>query len=424
MDIQILELKIREYFRQRTGLELIASENYVSRGVYRAMGSIFTNKYAEGYPGHRYYGGCENVDQVERLAIERACKLFDCEYANVQPHCGTSANMAVVKAVCNLGDTILALSLNSGGHLTHSSPVSFIGKEYNVITYNVDEGGFINYSEIERLAAEHQPKLIIAGASAYSREWDYNRLFRAKMNCNALLMFDMAHTAGLVAAKLLKNPCNMADIVTSTTHKTLRGPRGGIILMKRDFVNPKGLKDGKGRVKMMSEVLNSTVFPMLQGGPLENMVAAKAVCFKEALKPSFVKYQTQVIENSKNLAQALKDMGYNIVSGGTDNHSFLINLRSKFPGLTGKAAEVALEDCGITVNKNMVPRDNRSPFQTSGLRIGTPAITSRGMKDMNKIAKWIDRILSAYVTLDFETRREIRNEVKSYCIKYPLRRWM
>lgn len=394
--------------RQLNGIELIASENYVSDDIYEALGSVCTNKYAEGYPGHRYYGGCGVIDQIEQLAIDRVCKLFNCSYANVQPHSGSQANRAVTEAVLNPGDTVLALDLNCGGHLTHSSPVSYIGKYYNVETYGSTKDGIVDYDELIDKARKIKPKMIIAGASAYSREWGYEALLEAKKQSEAILMFDMAHTAGLIAAGLLINPCKYADIVTSTTHKTLRGPRGGIILMREDF-------EYEG--KLMSKRINSSVFPGNQGGPLENTIAAKAVCFGEALSPEFVEYQKQVVKNAKNLAQSLQDFGFHIITGGTDNHSFLIDLRTKYPDMTGKDAETILGQCDITVNKNMIPGDTRSPFKTSGLRLGTPAITTRGMKDMELIARFINRALSG------ENPQNIKNEVNYFANQYKLYAW-
>ena len=394
--------------RQLNGIELIASENYVSDDIYEALGSVCTNKYAEGYPGHRYYGGCGVIDQIEQLAIDRACKLFNCSYANVQPHSGSQANRAVTEAVLSPGDTVLALDLNCGGHLTHSSPVSYIGKYYNVETYGSTKNGIVYYDELIDKARKIKPKMIIAGASAYSREWGYEALLEAKKQSEAILMFDMAHTAGLIAAGLLINPCKYADIVTSTTHKTLRGPRGGIILMREDF-------EYEG--KLMSKRINSSVFPGNQGGPLENTIAAKAVCFGEALSPEFVEYQKQVVKNAKNLSQSLQDFGFHIITGGTDNHSFLIDLRTKYPDMTGKDAETILGQCDITVNKNMIPGDTRSPFKTSGLRLGTPATTTRGMKDMELIAYFINRALSG------ENPQNIKNEVNYFANQYKLYAW-
>lgn len=394
--------------RQLNGIELIASENYVSDDIYEALGSVCTNKYAEGYPGHRYYGGCGVIDQIEQLAIDRVCKLFNCSYANVQPHSGSQANRAVTEAVLSPGDTVLALDLNCGGHLTHSSPVSYIGKYYNVETYGSTKDGIVDYDELIDKARKIKPKMIIAGASAYSREWGYEALLEAKKQSEAILMFDMAHTAGLIAAGLLINPCKYADIVTSTTHKTLRGPRGGIILMREDF-------EYEG--KLMSKRIDSSVFPGNQGGPLENTIAAKAVCFGEALSPEFVEYQKQVVKNAKNLAQSLQDFGFHIITGGTDNHSFLIDLRTKYPDMTGKDAETILGQCDITVNKNMIPEDTRSPFKTSGLRLGTPATTTRGMKDMELIAYFINRALSG------ENPQNIKNEVNYFANQYKLYAW-
>ena len=379
------------------GIELIASENFVSDSVMAAMGSVLTNKYAEGYPAARYYGGCEVVDKVESLAIERICKLYGAEYANVQPHSGAQANMAVFFAVLKPGDTFLGLNLSHGGHLSHGSAVNMSGTYFNAVSYSVKEcDGRVDYDEMEAKALECKPKLIIGGASAYSREWDYARMREIADKVGALLMIDMAHTAGLIAAGLLENPVKYAHIVTSTTHKTLRGPRGGIILMGKDFDNPWGLTTPKGVVKKMSQILNSAVFPGIQGGPLEHVIAAKAVAFGEALEPSFVEYQTQVVKNAKALAAAFTARGYNIISGGTDNHLILVDLRTKFPELSGKVAEKALVAADITTNKNMVPFDSRSAFQTSGLRFGTPAITTRGVKEaeMEAIVALIDRVLS------------------------------
>ena len=400
-DKQIFELIENERERQSGGLELIASENYVSDQVLQAMGSVCTNKYAEGYPGHRYYGGCEVVDKIEQLAIDRLKALYGAAWANVQPHSGAQANMAVTMAVLNPGDTFLGLDLSCGGHLTHGSPVNASGLLYHAVPYGLDpKTGLIDYDRMEQLALEHKPKLIIGGASAYSREWDYERMRAIADKVGAVLWIDMAHTAGLIAAGLLKNPVRYAHIVTSTTHKTLRGPRGGIILMGQDFPDPQGRTTPKGEVKMMSQVLNSMVFPGVQGGPLEHVIAAKAVAFYEALQPEFAEYQMQVKANAAAMAQAFLDRGYKIVSGGTDNHLMLIDLRAKFPNLSGKVAERELVAADITVNKNMVPDDNRSPFLTSGLRVGTPAITTRGFKeeDMPKIVALIDEVLTSCST--------------------------
>ncbi len=424
MDEKVFQLIEAERQRQTQGIELIASENYVSDQVMKAMGSILTNKYAEGYPGKRYYGGCQVVDQVEQLAIDRVCQLFGAEYANVQPHSGAQANAAVFLAVLNPGDTFMGLNLDHGGHLSHGSHVNTSGILYNPIGYNLNkETGRVDYDEMERLALEHKPKLIVGGGSAYSREWDYKRMRDIADKVGALLMIDMAHPAGLIAAGLLDNPLKYAHIVTSTTHKTLRGPRGGIILMGKDFPNPWGKTTPKGEVKMMSALLNSAVFPGIQGGPLEHVIAAKAVAFGEALQPEFKTWAQQVQKNAKVLADELIKRGFDIVSGGTDNHSMLVDLRSKYPDLTGKVAERALVDADITVNKNMVPFDSRSAFQTSGIRLGTPAITTRGAKEdlMVKIAELIERVLN-----DPENPANIaavRSEVNGLMSSYPLFAW-
>ncbi|MBR2859307.1 MAG: serine hydroxymethyltransferase [Alistipes sp.] len=424
LDTQIFDLISEERARQMRGIELIASENFVSEQVMNAMGSVLTNKYAEGYPAARYYGGCEVVDKVESLAIERLCQIYGAEYANVQPHSGAQANMAVFFAVLKPGDTFLGLNLSHGGHLSHGSAVNMSGMYFNAIDYSVrEEDGRVDYDEMERKALEHKPKLIVGGASAYSREWDYKRMREIADKVGALLMIDMAHTAGLIAAGLLENPVKYAHIVTSTTHKTLRGPRGGIILLGKDFDNPWGLTTPKGVVKKMSQILNSAVFPGIQGGPLEHVIAAKAVAFGEALTPEYKEYQTQVVRNSQALSAALLARGYNIVSGGTDNHLILVDLRSKFPELTGKVAEKALVAADITANKNMVPFDSRSAFQTSGLRFGTPAITTRGLKEdkMEYIAELIDRVLS-----DAENEENIaavRKDVNALMEQYPLFAW-
>lgn len=397
-DLQIFDLIRKEADRQCNGLEMIASENYVSDNVLQAMGSICTNKYAEGYPGKRYYGGCEIVDQIEQLAIDRLKTIYGAQWANVQPHSGAQANMAVIMAILKPGDTFMGLDLSQGGHLTHGSPVNASGILYNAVAYGLDEAtGLIDYDRMESLALEHKPKLIIGGASAYSREWDYERMRKIADKIGAILWIDMAHTAGLIAAGLLKNPVQYAHIVTSTTHKTLRGPRGGIILMGKDFDDPQGRKDTKGNVRKMSQILDSSVFPGVQGGPLEHIIAGKAVAFFEAMQPEFVSYQKQVMANARTLSQAFMDKGYKVVSGGTDNHLMLIDLRTRFPEVTGRIAETQLESAGITLNKNMVPFDTRSPFQTSGLRIGTPAITSRGYveQDMLRIAEFIDTVLES-----------------------------
>ena len=397
-DLRIQALIAEEQRRQTGGLELIASENYVSDAVLKAMGSICTNKYAEGYPGHRYYGGCEVVDKIEQLAIDRLKQIYGACWANVQPHSGAQANMAVTMSVLKPGDTFMGLDLSMGGHLTHGSPVNASGILYRPVAYGLNpETGRIDYDEMERKALECKPKLIIGGASAYSREWDYVRMRAIADKVGAILWIDMAHTAGLIAAGLLKNPVKYAHIVTSTTHKTLRGPRGGIILMGEDFPDPQGRTTPKGVVKTMSQVLDSTVFPGVQGGPLEHVIAAKAVAFYEALQPEFVEYQKQVLANAQALGRAFLEHGYKVVSGGTDNHLLLIDLRGKFPDLTGRSAEKELEKAAITLNKNMVPFDSRSPFQTSGFRIGTPAVTTRGFveKDMTHIVELIDTVLTA-----------------------------
>ena len=420
-DNQIFELIEKEHQRQLKGIELIASENFVSDQVMEAMGSYLTNKYAEGYPGKRYYGGCQVVDEVEKLAIERICKLFDAEYANVQPHSGAQANAAVLLAVLQPGDTFMGLNLAHGGHLSHGSLVNTSGILYKPVGYNLNkETGRVDYDEMEALALEHKPKLIIGGGSAYSREWDYKRMREIADKVGALLMIDMAHPAGLIAAGLLENPVKYAHIVTSTTHKTLRGPRGGIILMGKDFENPWGLKTPKGEVKMMSALLNSAVFPGQQGGPLEHVIAAKAVAFGEALQPEFKEWASQVQKNAKVLADELVKRGFTIVSGGTDNHSMLVDLRSKYPDLTGKVAENALVAADITVNKNMVPFDSRSAFQTSGIRLGTPAITTRGAKEdlMVQIAAWIEEVLNA--PEDESVIASVRQRVNEKMKEYPL----
>ena len=424
MDEKVFQLIEAERQRQTQGIELIASENYVSDQVMKAMGSILTNKYAEGYPGKRYYGGCQVVDQVEQLAIDRVCQLFGAEYANVQPHSGAQANAAVFLAVLNPGDTFMGLNLDHGGHLSHGSHVNTSGILYNPIGYNLNkETGRVDYDEMESLALEHKPKLIVGGGSAYSREWDYKRMREIADKVGALLMIDMAHPAGLIAAGLLDNPLKYAHIVTSTTHKTLRGPRGGIILMGKDFPNPWGKTTPKGEVKMMSALLNSAVFPGIQGGPLEHVIAAKAVAFGEALQPEFKEWAKQVQKNAKVLADELIKRGIDIVSGGTDNHSMLVDLRSKYPELTGKVAERALVDADITVNKNMVPFDSRSAFQTSGIRLGTPAITTRGAKEdlMVKIAELIERVLNDPENPD--NIAAVRSEVNSLMSSYPLFAW-
>lgn len=423
-DVQISELLRKEEERESEGIELIASENFVSNQVLEALGSVCTNKYAEGYPGARYYGGCEVVDQIEQLAIDRVCKLFGAEFANVQPHSGAQANMAVFQACLKPGDTFMGLDLSHGGHLSHGSPVNVSGLLYKAVGYKLNqETGLVDYDQMEKLAVECQPKLIVGGASAYSREWDWERMRAIADKVGAIFMVDMAHPAGLIAAGLLKNPVKYAHIVTSTTHKTLRGPRGGIILIGKDFENPWGVTTPKGQIKMMSAMINSAVFPGIQGGPLEHCIAAKAVAFYEALQPEFKDYQIQVQKNAKALAQAFIDKGYYVVSGGTDNHLMLIDLRTKYPDLTGKVAEKALVRAGITVNKNMVPFDSRSAFQTSGLRVGTPAVTSRGLveKDMPGIVDLIDKVLSNVD--DDKVIAEVKDQVKRKMYGMPLNRW-
>ncbi len=420
-DLEIFNLIEEEYNRQSRGIELIASENFVSSNVMRAMGSCLTNKYAEGYPGKRYYGGCEVVDKIEQLAIDRACKLFNATYANVQPHSGAQANAAVFLAVLKPGDTFMGLNLEHGGHLSHGSKVNTSGLLYNPIGYNLHpETGLVDYDEMERIALQHKPKLIIGGGSAYSRDWDYARMRSIADKVGALFMVDMAHPAGLIAAGELSNPLEYAHIVTSTTHKTLRGPRGGIILMKEDFENPWGYTTPKGEIKMMSQLLNASVFPGTQGGPLEHIVAAKAIAFGEALKPEFKEYARQVKRNASVLADELMKRGFTIISGGTDNHSMLLDLRTKYPELTGKMAEKALVSADITVNKNMVPFDSRSAFQTSGIRLGTPAITTRGAKEnlMVEIAEMIEKVLDNYDNP--EVIASIRQHINERMSQYPL----
>ena len=424
MEKEIFALIDAEKQRQMRGIELIASENFVSDQVMRAMGSVLTNKYAEGYPGKRYYGGCQVVDQVEQMAIDRICRLFGAAYANVQPHSGAQANAAVFLACLKPGDTFMGLNLDHGGHLSHGSLVNTSGILYHPIGYNLNrETGRVDYDEMEQLALQHKPKLIVGGGSAYSREWDYARMRAIVDKVGAILMIDMAHPAGLIAAGLLDNPVKYAHIVTSTTHKTLRGPRGGIILMGKDFENPWGLKTPKGEIKMMSQLLNSAVFPGIQGGPLEHVIAAKAVAFGEALDPKFKEWALQVKKNAATLADALLKRGFNIVSGGTDNHSMLVDLRSKYPELTGKEAENALVAADITVNKNMVPFDSRSAFKTSGIRLGTAAITSRGAKEdlVLKVAELIERVLDHHT--DEHVIAEVRTEVNALMKNYPLFAW-
>ena len=423
-DNKVFDLIEEEHQRQLRGLELIASENFVSDEVMAAMGSCLTNKYAEGYPGKRYYGGCEVVDKVESLAIERVCRLFGAEYANVQPHSGAQANAAVFLACLKPGDTFMGLNLEQGGHLSHGSRVNTSGILYDPVGYNLDrETGRVDYDEMERLAQEHRPKLIVGGGSAYCREWDYARMRQIADSVGALFMVDMAHPAGLIAAGLLDNPVRYAHIVTSTTHKTLRGPRGGIILMGKDFENPWGEKTKKGEVKMMSQLLNSAVFPGIQGGPLEHVIAAKAVAFAEALEPAFKEYAAQVKKNAAALADELMKRRFTLVSGGTDNHCVLVDLRDKYPDLTGKVAEKALVQADITVNKNMVPFDTRSAFQTSGIRLGTPAVTTRGLKEdkMALVAGFIEEVLNA--PEDEAVIASVRARVGEMMQAYPLFAW-
>ena len=423
-DNQIFDIIDREHLRQRRGIELIASENFVSDEVMRAMGSCLTNKYAEGYPGKRYYGGCQIVDEAENLAIERAKKLFGAEWANVQPHSGAQANMAAFMACLNAGDTFMGMDLSHGGHLSHGSPVNFSGLMFRPISYTVDkETGRVNYEEMETKARAERPKLIIAGASAYSRDWDYKRIRALADEIGAIFMVDMAHPAGLIAAGLLENPVKHAHIVTTTTHKTLRGPRGGMILMGKDFDNPWGKKTPKGEIKKMSALLDSAVFPGVQGGPLEHVIAAKAVAFGEALQPEWREYALQVKKNADALATALINRGYKIISDGTDNHCMLVDLRPKFPEMSGKKAERVLVEADITANKNMVPYDTRSPFLTSGLRFGTAAITTRGAKEdlMERIAGYIDRVLEN--ADNPEVIKEVRLEVNELMNDYPMFAW-
>lgn len=420
-DSKIFELIEREHQRQKKGIELIASENFVSPQVMQAMGSCLTNKYAEGYPGHRYYGGCQVVDEVEQLAIDRLKEIYGAAYANVQPHSGAQANMAVFMTCLKPGDKFLGLNLAHGGHLSHGSPVNFSGLMFQALEYNVrEDNGLVDYDQMEEVARRERPKLIIGGASAYSREWDYARMRRLADEIGAILMIDMAHPAGLIAAGLLDNPVKYAHIVTSTTHKTLRGPRGGIIMLGEDFENPWGKTNPKGQVRMMSQLIDSAVFPGVQGGPLEHVIAAKAVAFGEALQSEYKEYQTQVKKNAAAMAQAMVDKGYKIISGGTDNHCMLVDLRTKFPDLTGKVAEKVLVEADITANKNMVPFDSRSPFQTSGIRLGTPAITTRGAKEehMGPIVEMIDTVLSN--PENPAVIASVREKVNSMMAEFPM----
>ncbi|MPQ46034.1 aminotransferase class I/II-fold pyridoxal phosphate-dependent enzyme [Marinifilum sp. N1E240] len=423
-DIQIFDLIDQEYLRQKNGIELIASENFVSQQVMDAMGSCLTNKYAEGYPGKRYYGGCQIVDQTEQLAIDRACELFGAEYANVQPHSGAQANAAVFYACMKPGDTFLGLDLAHGGHLSHGSPVNLSGNLYNPVAYHVnEETGLVDYDEVEKLALEHNPKMIVAGASAYSRDWDFPRLREIADKVGAILMADIAHPAGLIAKGLLSNPVPHCHVCTTTTHKTLRGPRGGLIIVGKDFENPFGAKTPKGVTKMMSAVLDFAVFPGQQGGPLEHVIAAKAVAFGEALTDSYKEYAIQMQKNANVMAEEFIKLGYKVVSGGTDNHSMLIDLRSKFPEITGKKVENILVEADITINKNMVPFDTRSPFSTSGLRVGTPAITTRGLKEehMPVIVQMIDEVISNIE--NEEVIASVRTRVNEMMCERPMFAW-
>ncbi len=420
-DDKVFEIIGRERERQTEGIELIASENFVSEQVLEAMGSVMTNKYAEGYPGKRYYGGCQNVDETETLAIERAKELFGAEYANVQPHSGAQANMAVMLACLKAGDKFLGLDLSHGGHLSHGSPVNSSGILYQPVAYGVDaENGLINYDKMEEVALAEMPKLIIAGASAYSRDWDYARMRAIADKIGAILMADISHPSGLIARGLLNNPVQHCHIITTTTHKTLRGPRGGLIIMGKDFENPWGLKTPKGIVKKMSQLINSAVFPGIQGGPLEHVIAAKAVAFGEALSDEYLEYIKQVKKNAQVMSQAFMDKGYKVISGGTDNHLMLIDLRTKFPDITGRQVEDTLVKADITVNKNMVPFDSRSPFKTSGLRVGTPAITTRGLKEehMAPIVDMIDEVISNFE--NEEVIASVKKHVNEMMHSFPL----
>lgn len=418
-DSIVFDLINKELSRQRNGIELIASENFTSPEVMKAMGSVLTNKYAEGYPGRRYYGGCEIVDQVEQLAIDRIKQIFNCEYANVQPHSGAQANAAVFLAVLQPGDLILGLDLSMGGHLTHGSPVNFSGKLYQPVFYGVKkEDGTVDYDMLEKQALEHKPKMIICGASAYSRDWDYARIRAVADKIGALVLCDMAHPAGLIAKNLLSSPFEHCHIVTSTTHKTLRGPRGGVILMKTDFENPWGIKDNKGNVRMMSNLLDLAVFPGTQGGPLEHVIAGKAVAFGEILTDGFTSYAKQIITNAQAMSKAFNKRGYEIVSGGTDNHLMLIDLRNK--NISGKKAEAVLGKAEITINKNMVPFDDKSAFVTSGIRVGVAAITTRNLKEnhMETIVDYIDR--SLLHADDDQYQSKLAEEVKEFMTQFPL----
>lgn len=420
-DTALFNIIKKELHRQRSGLELIASENFVSNQVLKAMGSCLTNKYAEGYPGKRYYGGCQNVDESEQLAIDRAKTLFNAAWANVQPHSGAQANMAVLMTVLKPGDTFMGLDLAHGGHLSHGSPVNSSGIFYKAVGYQVEQStGVIDYDKMEAQALQVRPKLIIAGASAYSRDWDYKRMRGIADKTGAILMADIAHPAGLIARGLLNDPMPWCHVVTTTTHKTLRGPRGGMILMGKDFPNPWGLTTPKGEVKMFSQLLDSAVFPGVQGGPLEHVIASKAVSFYEALSDEYMDYVLQVKKNATVMAKAFVDKGYHVISGGTDNHLMLIDLRKKFPNISGKQVENTLVQADITVNKNMVPFDSRSPFQTSGLRVGTPAITTRGLKEnhMQVIVDMMDEVISDIENQDLIPK--VRKRVNEMMAGYPL----
>lgn len=418
-DTRIFDLINKELERQRNGIELIASENFVSQQVLDAMGTVPTNKYAEGYPGKRYYGGCEVVDEIEQLAIDRLKEIFNCSWANVQPHSGASANAAVFFAALNPGDKIMGLNLSMGGHLTHGSPVNFSGKHYNVIAYGVEkETGFVDYEDLEQKALAEKPKMIICGASAYSRDWDYKRIREVADKIGAIVFADIAHPAGLIAAGLLNDPFDHCHIVSSTTHKTLRGPRGGIIMLRNDFENPWGHKDPKGKTRTMSQLLDLAVFPGMQGGPLEHIIAAKAVSFSEILSEDFKLYGKQIIANAQAMAKAFVNKGYNIISGGTDNHLMLIDLRNK--DLTGKKAQESLDKAHITLNKNAVPFDDKSPFVTSGIRVGVPAVTTRGLKE-NDVVQVVDMIDKVLMNADDEqVIGNIKNDVKSFMQQFPL----
>ncbi|MBS1621354.1 MAG: serine hydroxymethyltransferase [Bacteroidetes bacterium] len=418
-DTRVFELIQHELERQRNGIELIASENFASLQVIQAMGNVMTNKYAEGYPGRRYYGGCEIVDQTEQLAIDRIKKVFNCEYANVQPHSGAQANASVMLCILKPGDKILGLDLSMGGHLTHGSPVNFSGKLYQPLFYGVKkETGIVDYDQMETIAKKENPKLVICGASAYSRDWDYQRIRSIADSIGAFVMADIAHPAGLIAKNLLNDPFEYCHFVTSTTHKTLRGPRGGIILMKQDFENPFGVKDPKGNIRMMSHLMDMAVFPGTQGGPLEHIIAAKAVAFGELLSEDYNQYAKQVQLNAQTMAAAFVSRGYNIISGGTDNHLMLIDLRNK--NLTGKKAQETLDKAHITLNKNAVPFDDKSPFVTSGIRVGVPAITTRGLKEqhMEVVVSFIDKVL---MNINDENKVvSVSKEVKEWMNEFPL----